>query len=355
MILCKKCIDIINIDNSNIICNNCNKKSKYLHCNICNLHHDNLSSKYHCDGCKNHVNKDHFYCSICSLCYSNKKKHCNKCNKCVLITYDHCNKCNKCHNIGDCKIDKNNDKMINENCSYCKKDHDNLLSYCCECKKCVEYKNHCDECKKCHDEDQIHCKICKSKHYYFFNTYCNKCNKCFLSDHVHCSNCDESIKKKIYINELKIKTYLINMYSYIECQKVFDWCKGNRFDFFIPSIKTLVEYDGEQHFKQISSWNFELTKYKDDMKNKKSIENNYKLIRINYNDIKYDNKWKLKFKKEEYEINDNIIDLLIKNKNEYLEYQQNMLLKYENCNNKTEFVKTILLYSFLSNPKCIKL
>ena len=64
--------------------------------------------------------------------------------------------------------------------------------------------------------------------------------------------------------EAKIKTILLNNNIEFETQKTFDSCRFNntktlaKFDFYLPSLNILIEYDGKQHFKASNSgWNTE--------------------------------------------------------------------------------------------------
>jgi very-short-patch-repair endonuclease len=65
-----------------------------------------------------------------------------------------------------------------------------------------------------------------------------------------------------------------------------------RFDFYLPDYKMCVEYDGEQHFKQMKALLgeerslkvLEDVKKRDRIKNKYCKENNINLLRINYKD-----------------------------------------------------------------------
>ena len=67
--------------------------------------------------------------------------------------------------------------------------------------------------------------------------------------------------------------------------------KNGRFDFYIPSLKLLIEYDGKQHFQvNGSGWDepFEIIQKRDSEKNKWALENEFQLIRIpytHYNDL----------------------------------------------------------------------
>ena len=88
----------------------------------------------------------------------------------------------------------------------------------------------------------------------------------------------------------KILYILINNKIKFELEKKFDTClsdKGNKlpFDIYLPDYNTLIEYDGEQHYKIAFGQNKEkLIKQKqnDKIKNDWCQSNNIKLIRIPY-------------------------------------------------------------------------
>lgn len=90
--------------------------------------------------------------------------------------------------------------------------------------------------------------------------------------------------------EFKIEEFLIiNKIQYIK-EHTFDTCKNIknlRFDFYLPSLNTCVEYDGEQHFIACSLFGGEkalnITKKHDKIKNNWCKNNNIKLLRIPYN------------------------------------------------------------------------
>ena len=98
--------------------------------------------------------------------------------------------------------------------------------------------------------------------------------------------------------EVKIRELLIkNNIDFIN-QKTFnnfsykDTNGKPRYDFFLPTYNILIEYDGEQHFRSVYSWDTE-EDYKqrilhDKMKNEYAWNNNFILIRIpytHYNDL----------------------------------------------------------------------
>lgn len=63
-----------------------------------------------------------------------------------------------------------------------------------------------------------------------------------------------------------------------------------RYDFYVPSLNTLIEYDGEQHYKVGYSFaktkkDLATTKHHDNLKNKYAAKNNYHLVRIPFYDL----------------------------------------------------------------------
>jgi hypothetical protein len=110
-----------------------------------------------------------------------------------------------------------------------------------------------------------------------------------VSNHLQgkgCPICRESI------GERNISVYLENKSIKFIRQKKFSDCKYIShlpFDFYIPSINTIIEYDGIQHFEPVELFGgleeFEKTKIKDKIKNEYCSINNIKLYRISYKDI----------------------------------------------------------------------
>jgi len=85
--------------------------------------------------------------------------------------------------------------------------------------------------------------------------------------------------------ERVLKSHNINY----ETEKTFDGCKFKillRFDFYIPGLNLLIEYDGQQHFDPIKYFGGEkalkITQKRDKIKNKFAKENNISLLRIPY-------------------------------------------------------------------------
>ena len=132
----------------------------------------------------------------------------------------------------------------------------------------------------------------KGSAYYHLHK-CNNCNfewktkpNYILHMNTSCPNCSSSKGEKIIsqiLNELSItyqKEYVVNIGGI-----------NYRFDFFIPKLNTIIEYDGIQHFMPIDYFGgeeyFQRVQENDSIKNKWCKENSYNLIRIPYNsDIK---------------------------------------------------------------------
>ena len=117
-----------------------------------------------------------------------------------------------------------------------------------------------------------------------------------------CPKCSEELK--ISKGELKIETILKENNIYFETQKKFENCKNIHqlpFDFYLPDLNILIEYDGEQHFKAVEYFGGERTllqtQQRDKIKTDFTKKENIKLIRIsywNYKNIEKILKWYLK-------------------------------------------------------------
>jgi very-short-patch-repair endonuclease len=108
-----------------------------------------------------------------------------------------------------------------------------------------------------------------------------------------CPGCKESKGEKlirVYLENNNIK--FIPQYSYNDCKYI----RKLFFDFYLPDFNILIEFDGKQHFEPIewlheqAETTFHLQVKKDQIKNKYCLDNNIKLIRISYKDIRKINK-----------------------------------------------------------------
>lgn len=118
---------------------------------------------------------------------------------------------------------------------------------------------------------------------------CLKCNHCFCAEPNSilrisgCPYCRASHGEEIigsFLDKMKIK------YEYA---KRFPQCKGKRllhYDFFLPDIRTLIEYDGLQHYKSIEFFGgkekLKVQQKHDQIKNDYALNNGFLLYRIPY-------------------------------------------------------------------------
>lgn len=88
------------------------------------------------------------------------------------------------------------------------------------------------------------------------------------------------------IGEQKIEEFLSKNKIIFERQKKFEETGEKRFDFYIPEKKTLIEYQGEQHYSPIEHFGgekaFEIRQKRDEEKRNFCKKYNYKLIEIPY-------------------------------------------------------------------------
>ena len=105
-----------------------------------------------------------------------------------------------------------------------------------------------------------------------------------------CPTCSESKGEK------KIRVFFENNNINFEQQKTFGKCKNKRelfFDFYVPSKKLVIEFDGEQHYKPNNYFGgiktFKYIQNNDKIKENFLKENKIDLMRIRYNDLRNNN------------------------------------------------------------------
>ena len=104
-----------------------------------------------------------------------------------------------------------------------------------------------------------------------------------------CSNSNESI------GESYIRAYLEKHNINFEKEKWFSDCRDQNplpFDFYIPKMNTIIEFDGRQHFKETDhfSYSLKMIQKHDEIKNNYCHDHNINLIRIPYTQMnKIDN------------------------------------------------------------------
>lgn len=103
-----------------------------------------------------------------------------------------------------------------------------------------------------------------------------------------CSHCKQSIGEKL------VELVLLENDIVFEKQKKFDNLKlksNLSYDFYLPELKVLIEYQGEQHYKPVKHFGgnetFQNQQIIDDMKRKYAKDNGYTLIEIPYTNRTY--------------------------------------------------------------------
>lgn len=117
----------------------------------------------------------------------------------------------------------------------------------------------------------------------------------FMHDNkIQCNECSKRKSKneklvEIFLEFLSIS--FIREYRFKECRDKYSL----PFDFYLPDYNICIEIDGEQHYKPVQFGNitlekaiknFEKVKDRDDIKTQYCLDNNIKLLRISYRDIK---------------------------------------------------------------------
>lgn len=99
--------------------------------------------------------------------------------------------------------------------------------------------------------------------------------------------------KRISLGETKVLNYLVEHNITYKREHTFKDCMNPEttrrlpFDFYLDKLGVLIEYDGEQHFKEIPYFRMSLQerKYLDDIKTEWAKVNKMKLIRVPYWDF----------------------------------------------------------------------
>lgn len=119
---------------------------------------------------------------------------------------------------------------------------------------------------------------------------CNKCNKIsnkHVSNHIQGYGCKFCNNSK---GEEAIAKYLTENNIYFEREHKIPGCKHKRllkFDFYLRDFNACIEFDGQQHFKQIDFYGEEAflgTQLRDSIKTKFCENHNIPLLRIRYDE-----------------------------------------------------------------------
>lgn len=108
------------------------------------------------------------------------------------------------------------------------------------------------------------------------------------ANHLSGQGCPKCKRSK---GELKIEKMLNNSNIKYEAQKTFNTCRYKyplKFDFYLPTLRICIEYDGIQHFEIVEKWggidNLIDTQNRDKIKTEYCKNNDIKLIRIRYDE-----------------------------------------------------------------------
>lgn len=192
---------------------------------------------------------------------------------------------------------KNNLSVVTFKCNRCnntfKKALSKILYYDQKCPFCETYKRNKDTeyiAKEIQFKDPEYSLVGE-----YIDSYHNieirhsKCGKTFfilpsnfLSHGQRCPSCLGYVNENYIFNLLSERydsTDLFRNYIFPDCK----YMSALRFDFFIKSKNTVIEYDGEQHFKPIyGNDEFEKSKVRDSIKDEYCKTHNINIIRIPY-------------------------------------------------------------------------
>jgi very-short-patch-repair endonuclease len=134
--------------------------------------------------------------------------------------------------------------------------------------------------KKMHAYVKVRCKV--KGHGVWKVTPAN-----ILSKHSGCPKCKNSVAEAL------IKKWLIQHNQLFETETHFKGCRNKRtlkFDFYLPKLNVLIEYDGIQHFKPVEWFGgkeaLKSQQLRDKIKTKWAKQKGYKLLRIHYKNFK---------------------------------------------------------------------
>lgn len=147
--------------------------------------------------------------------------------------------------------------------------------------------------KDIYDYSLVEYQNCKTK----IKILCKKHNMVFEqtpSGHYTKTGCIKCISSN---GEKLISNWLEYNNVYFQTQKTFNTCKNRRklkFDFYVPCINLIIEFDGLQHFYPVNRFGgkqaLKKTIKRDKIKTQWAKDNNIPLLRIPYTHIEYINK-----------------------------------------------------------------
>lgn len=259
--------------------------------------------------------------SWCPYCSSKKLCDDKTCSFCMIKSFASCDKSK--HLIDDTnprEVFMNSNKTMSfrcENCSHIFSSSPNRINflkywcpYCCIPSKTLCSDVDCDKCFKrsfassqraMYWSTKNPCKprdVMLNSHTKRMFT-CDICTHEFSTSPHSIQNMNSWCPRCVRKTEVKLYNWLLAKFPDTISQAQFDWCTNpstNRklpYDFYIPSIKCIIELDGPQHFIQISNWSDpESQKERDLYKMQLALDRGYAIIRILQEDVFRDrNNW----------------------------------------------------------------
>lgn len=157
--------------------------------------------------------------------------------------------------------------------------------YQCNCNKHTEFEalnrnvenGHCHGCPEC--LKLFKQEVARNNRKYLPGQYdCLLCGKTMSCGCIGSSRGEDVLKQ--LLTSLNIKFFQEQQFN--DC--INDKTRRQLFDFYLPEYNICIEYDGQQHYKDIKGWadTLEDIQYRDTIKNQYCKKHNMSLIRIPY-------------------------------------------------------------------------
>jgi very-short-patch-repair endonuclease len=93
------------------------------------------------------------------------------------------------------------------------------------------------------------------------------------------------LERERYLEEANNKIHYIREKAFNDCRDI----RKLKFDFYLPGLKMLVEYNGRQHYKYATHWRqtgetLAIQQRHDTIKKKYAVDNGYKFLVLKYDD-----------------------------------------------------------------------
>lgn len=253
-----------------------------------------------CNSCKNDISvsaNNHFQGKGCPICFKNKTR----------TLEEFLDKAKDIYQDKFIYIDgyKNSASKIKLKCTICNHIFERVANHHLlgqDCKQCVNKSVGLNNRTNIEDFES-ECRFNNLDKYIYFQDYignnsdikvqCKDCNTVFYANAKHHKNRISGCPDCSMTNGEQLIKYWLNLNSIkYETQKIFKECRNVlplRFDFYLSELKTIIEFDGKQHFEAIEYFggedSFIKTKTRDNIKNEFCRDNNIKMIRISYLDV----------------------------------------------------------------------